>query len=147
MSIQIELDRKEVEREQVIFNYSMQAVTDNKSIRTFITDSINTSNFYMPEVIIKFAPLHYRIGGMTTKISTGTYFIQLNRNQDLATIQRTLFHEYVHVLQFHRSWLNTDGDIVEWRGSYYSWSLPWYVRPWEVNAEAYTNKLFKPDLN
>lgn len=147
MSIQIRLDHTVVEETPSILNYSMQDVTSNKSIRAFITDSINTSNFYIPKVIIKFAPLHYRIGGITTEISPGTYFIQLNRSHDLLTIQRTLFHEWVHVLQFHRGWLKDNDNIVEWKGDYYAWSLPWSLRPWEVNAEAYTNTLFKPDLN
>lgn len=128
--------------------YSIEEVLDNQSLRDFWNDSIAIPPYIKPKVVVKFAPLHYRIGGMTTKIENGIYFIQINPAWDLNTAQRTMLHEYVHVLQFHRGMLiEGPGNIVIWKGGFYTWSIPWHQRPWEIHAEKLTDKLFVSEVD
>ena len=112
----------------------------NPSIQRYIKDSINNNPFNQPQIYIQLEPLHPRLLGITYKLANNIYLIGLNplyRHQDL---QRTLFHELVHVKQLDRQHL--DRDL--WMGQPQDWSLPWHSRPWEQQAEAETRLLYKP---
>jgi hypothetical protein len=114
------------------------------SARQFSYDSLFYNPPYLPAIIeVKFAPLNFRVLGLTTRLSNGTYFIQLNKTYPLKTIQRTFFHELVHVYQFQRGLLREDGVFVYWKGQAYDWNSPWHMRPWEIHAEAMTDSLYK----
>ena len=95
---------------------------------------------------IKWAPLHPAILGLTTEVTDGIYFIQLNRGLTLEQTQKILMHELIHVYQFHYKLLeDLPNGSVKWMGEFYSWNLAWKDRPWEIHAEAWGNKLFVPD--
>ncbi len=132
-----------------IFKYTITDIVDNKSIQEFLTDSINFNPPYRGPVIkLKFAPLHPRIGGLTTQVTDRVYFIQINSFYPLFSARRILMHELVHVFQFEKGWLKElPGGVVLWKDDYYTWGVPWSQRPWEIQAEEWTEELFKIELD
>lgn len=120
---------------------------DNESIRTFIVDSLADNPFKEPFIKVKFGPLHHRIGGLTTRISENTYFIQINLGYSLESAQRILMHELIHVHQFNRGWLKELDNRIIWHGDLWSWDIPWADRPWEIQAEEWTDKLYQPEYD
>ena len=112
----------------------------NPSIQRYIKDSINHIPFNQPTIYIQLEPLHPRLLGITYKLASNTYLIGLNPLYSQQTLQRTLFHELVHVKQLDRGHLY--GSL--WMGKPQDWSLPWSSRPWEQQAERETHKLYKP---
>ena len=112
----------------------------NPSIQRYIKDSINRVPFNQPQIYIQLEPLHPRLIGITYKLANNLYLIGLNPLYSHLTLQRTLFHELVHVKQLDRQHLN--GSL--WMGLPQDWSLPWSSRPWEQQAERETDLLYKP---
>lgn len=117
-------------------------VYDNESIECFLTDSIMRAPYRPPVIRTELAPLHPRILGLTTEIGDNVYLIQLNSQYGLRQLQRTLFHELVHVYQFERNMLETGPGLVWWEGNIYTWLIPWAYRPWEIHAEHLTDELY-----
>jgi len=121
-------------------------ITNNKSILKFTKDSLLTYPYRIPpKIVTKLVPLKFDIIGLTTEISKGVYLIQLNPNYSTKILQRTMFHELVHVLQFEKGYLISKDRTVYWKGVKSSWMLPWNLRPWEIHAEKLTEKLFQFD--
>lgn len=112
----------------------------NPSIQRYLRDSINNNPFNQPQIYIQLEPLHPRLLGITYKLANNTYLIGLNPIYSHQDLQRTLFHELVHVKQLDRGHLY--GSL--WMGKPQDWSLPWHSRPWEQQAEAETRLLYKP---
>ena len=119
---------------------NIERMEKNPSIQQYIKDSINRVPFNQPQIYIQLEPLHPRLIGITYKLANNLYLIGLNPLYSHLTLQRTLFHELVHVKQLDRQHLN--GQL--WMGLPQDWSLPWSSRPWEQQAEAETHKLYKP---
>ena len=119
---------------------NIERMEKNPSIQRYIKDSINHIPFNQPTIYIQLEPLHPRLLGITYKLASNTYLIGLNPLYSQQTLQRTLFHELVHVKQLDRNHLY--GSL--WMGKPQDWSLPWSSRPWEQQAEAETHKLYKP---
>jgi hypothetical protein len=121
-------------------------IVNNESIQRFTKDSLL---FNLPRVspiiITKIAPLRFNIVGLTTEITKGVYLIQLNSMYPIETLQRTMFHELAHVLQFERGYLISRFGRVYWKGEESTWALPWNMRPWEIHAEKLTDELFQPN--
>lgn len=128
-----------------IYRYTISDLTDNKSIQDFVTDSLNHKGPYIrPTIRIKFAPLHTYIGGLTTQISQDVYFIQINSRYPLKAAQRILMHELIHVHQFNKGWLvELPNNRVLWKNDLWSWLTPWSERPWEIQAEEWSNRLYQ----
>lgn len=112
----------------------------NPSIQRYLRDSINNNPFNQPQIYIQLEPLHPRLLGITYKLAPNIYLIGLNPLYSHQTLQRTLFHELVHVKQLDRQHL----DRGLWMGQPQDWTLPWSSRPWEQQAEAETHLLYKP---
>jgi hypothetical protein len=126
--------------------FSLDEVLVNESIGNFVKDSLLRAPFASPYIEVKWAPLHPNVLGLTTEVADGIFFIQLSRGLTLEQTQRVLMHELIHVYQFHHNLLeDLPGHVVRWKGDLYRWSLPWKDRPWEINAEAWSDELFKPD--
>ena len=118
----------------------IERMEKNPSIQRYLKDSINRNPFNQPQIYIQLEPLHPRLLGITYKLAPNTYLIGLNPLYSHPTLQRTLFHELVHVKQLDRQHLN--GSL--WMGKPQDWSLPWSSRPWEQQAEAETELFYKP---
>jgi hypothetical protein len=124
---------------------TIQQVIQNESILSFVNDSLLKPPYKTVELEIKWGPLHPAILGLTTEIIDGTYFIQLNQGLTLEQTQRVLMHELIHVYQFHYNLLeDLPTDAVRWKDEIYYWSMPWRERPWEIHAEAWSDKLYVP---
>ena len=119
---------------------NIERMEKNPSIQRYLRDSINIAPFNKPTIYIQLEPLHPRLLGITYKLANNTYLIGLNPLYSQQTLERTLFHELVHVKQLDRNHLY--GSL--WMGKPQDWSLPWSSRPWEQQAEAETDKLYKP---
>lgn len=126
--------------------FTLNQVIKNESVLNFIQDSLLKPPYKTADLQIKWAPLHPAILGLTTEVTDGIYFIQLNRGLTLEQTQRILMHELIHVYQFHYKLLeDLPNGSVKWMGEFYSWNLAWKDRPWEIHAEAWSNRLFVPD--
>ena len=119
---------------------NIERMEKNPSIQRYIKDSINIAPFNQPQIYIQLEPLHPRLLGITYKLANNLYLIGLNPIYSHPILQRTLFHELVHVKQLDRQHLN--GHL--WMGQPQDWSLPWSSRPWEQQAERETELLYKP---
>ena len=119
---------------------NIERMEKNPSIQRYIKDSINIAPFNQPQIYIQLEPLHPRLLGITYKLANNLYLIGLNPIYSHPILQRTLFHELVHVKQLDRQHLN--GTL--WMGQPQDWSLPWSSRPWEQQAERETELLYKP---
>ena len=139
--IWLQINYKEPKRTQPRYTKpNIDLMEKNPSIQRYIKDSINRVPFNQPTIYIQLEPLHPRLLGITYKLQNNTYLIGLNPLYSQQTLQRTLFHELVHVKQLDRQHLN--GSL--WMGLPQDWSLPWSSRPWEQQAERETDLLYKP---
>jgi hypothetical protein len=96
---------------------------------------VNDTNLSV--TVIHDVPLGYGISGVTHYIKHGTYVILLRWPTSTQQSDYTLLHEWGHVLQMH------SGDLVEDRNSDWTWkgedvdfSIPWALRPWEIQADS-----------
>jgi len=139
--IWLQINYKEPKRTQPRYTKpNIDLMEKNPSIQRYIKDSINRVPFNQPQIYIQLEPLHPRLIGITYKLANNLYLIGLNPLYSQQTLQRTLFHELVHVKQLDRQHLN--GSL--WMGLPQDWSLPWSSRPWEQQAERETDLLYKP---
>lgn len=137
----LEINHQEPQRSQPRYvKPNIERMEKNQSIQEYIKDSINNNPFNQPQILIQLEPLHPRLIGITYKLQNNLYLIGLNPLYSHLTLQRTLFHELVHVKQLDRQHLNGD----QWMGKPQDWSLPWSSRPWEQQAEAETDLFYKP---
>ena len=120
-------------------------VINNESSQRFLRDSLlKNPPMRSPFIQTKMSPLDFRIVGLTTEVLPGVYLIQLNNNYPLEKLQRTWFHELVHVYQFENGLLKEGFGTVFWMGKLNTWLQPWANRPWEIHAEKFTDELFVP---
>lgn len=139
--IWLQINYKEPRRPQPRYTKpNIERMEKNPSIQRYIKDSINRVPFNQPQIYIQLEPLHPRLIGITYKLANNLYLIGLNPLYSQQTLERTLFHELVHVKQLDRQHLN--GSL--WMGLPQDWSLPWSSRPWEQQAERETDLLYKP---
>ena len=139
--IWLQINYKEPRRPQPRYEKpNIDLMEKNPSIQRYIKDSINRVPFNQPQIYIQLEPLHPRLIGITYKLQNNLYLIGLNPLYSQQTLERTLFHELVHVKQLDRQHLN--GSL--WMGLPQDWSLPWSSRPWEQQAERETDLLYKP---
>ena len=96
------------ERKDIIFfkRATISQVINNESAQRFLRDSLmQNPPFRVPFIQTKMSPLDFRIVGLTTEILPGVYLIQLNSRYSLEKLERTFFHELVHVYQFENNLL------------------------------------------
>lgn len=92
-------------------------------------------SFQNPIIIIKYAPLHPRIVGLTREISSGVFIVDLNPIYSEWKLERTLIHEITHVYQIYNGILKIEGECFVWKNQEYPFSTPYKTRPWEIDAE------------
>ena len=84
--------------------------------------------------------------GLATKISDDIYVVTINSNQPVKDIGITLAHELVHVKQMIRGQLKTNGRSEFWMGKRYSNKTSYMNRPWELEAFAKQEIMFRRAL-
>jgi len=142
-------DNKPQRAEVLIFKRAtVSEVVSNESSQRFIRDSLmQNPPFRVPFIQTKMSPLDFRIVGLTTEILPGVYLIQLNSRYNLEKLERTFFHELVHVYQFENNLLKEGLGLVLWNNQVFGWNQTWEDRPWEQHAEKLTDELFVPSIN
>lgn len=81
-------------------------------------------------------PLSYAISGITLYVNAKTFVILIASRQSDPRSDYTLLHEWGHVIQMH------DGELVDcgahwtWYGYEIDFSIPWGLRPWEIQADS-----------
>ena len=137
----LQINHEEPQRPQPRYvKPQINLMLQNPSIKEYMADSIQQYPFNKPQILIQLEPLHPRLLGITYKLQNNLYLIGLNPLYSHLTLQRTLFHELVHVKQL----VNRDLDGKLWKGQLQDWTLTWSSRPWEQQAEAETRLFYKP---
>ena len=137
----LEINHEEPQRSQPRYiKPNINRMLENPSIKEYMADSIQQYPFNPPQILIQLEPLYPGLLGITYKLKPNLYLIGLNPLYSHLTLERTLFHELVHVKQL----VNRDLDGNLWKGQLQDWTLPWSSRPWEQQAEAETRLFYKP---
>jgi hypothetical protein len=84
--------------------------------------------------------------GLANKISDDFYVVTINSNQQVKDIGITLAHELVHIKQMVRGQLKTNGRSEFWMGKRYSSKTSYMNRPWELEAFAKQEIMFRRAL-
>ena len=72
-----------------------------------------------------------------------TYLIVLKPLKDLQALGATLAHELTHVAQFAKGTLQLTPRGKLWKGKYYGRKTPYLDQPWEIQAFAKQEILFR----
>jgi hypothetical protein len=96
---------------------------------------------YAPEAKVYFIldqPLAYGILGITNKLASHTYLVQIHSMNPM--IRETLYHEMGHVIDAELGRLDFRGDM-KWDGIKCNFKQDWSVRPWEISANEWRDCL------
>ena len=72
-----------------------------------------------------------------------TYLVVLKPVKDLQVLGATLAHELTHVAQFANGTLQVTPKGKKWKGKFYPTSHPYLDQPWEVQAFARQEIVFR----
>lgn len=72
-----------------------------------------------------------------------TYLVVLKPVKDLQAMGATLAHELTHVAQFAKGTLQLRPRGKVWKGKYYGRKVPYLDQPWEIQAFAKQEILFR----
>jgi len=72
-----------------------------------------------------------------------TYLIVLRPTKDLLALGITLAHELTHVAQFAKGMLKVTPRGKKWRGKFYPSGYPYLQQPWEIQAFAKQEIVFR----
>jgi hypothetical protein len=72
-----------------------------------------------------------------------TYLVVLKPVKDLQALGATLAHELTHVAQFAKGTLQLRPRGKVWKGRYYGRRVPYLDQPWEIQAFAKQEILFR----
>ena len=128
-----------------LYGQKFQAQPKTKHLITSTVKQWAQQNFLpiphpQPTIYIAYAPLHYRMLGMTRKIAPNTYMIDLNGFYDSTRLERTIIHELVHVLQMQEGRLEVHAEHILWLDQPWKFNTPYTKRPWEIEATKATRE-------
>lgn len=72
-----------------------------------------------------------------------TYLVVLKPNKDICALGITLAHELTHVAQFARGTLQVTPKGKRWKGKFYGRNVAYLQQPWEVDAFAKQELIFR----
>lgn len=72
-----------------------------------------------------------------------TYLVVLRPVKDIAVLGATLAHELTHVAQFAKGTLQLTPRGKLWKGKYYGRKVPYLDQPWEIQAFAKQEIVFR----
>jgi hypothetical protein len=72
-----------------------------------------------------------------------TYLVVLKPTRDLLALGATLAHELTHVAQFAKGTLQLTPRGKLWKGKYYGRRVPYLDQPWEIQAFAKQEIVFR----
>jgi hypothetical protein len=86
--------------------------------------------------VIHDVPLSYAISGITLYVDVKTFVILIASKQSDPRSDYTLLHEWGHVFQMYSKDLIDHGSYWTWKGHEIDFSIPWGLRPWEIQADS-----------
>jgi hypothetical protein len=72
-----------------------------------------------------------------------TYLVVIKPTRDLMSLGATLAHELTHVAQFAKGTLKLTPKGKRWKGKYYGRNVPYLSQPWEIQAFAQQEIVFR----
>ena len=93
-------------------------------------------------IILKpYSPLHPAVNGLTYQIAPKMYIIDINFLVSEKKLRKwTLLHELGHVLDINSGKLTQ--HPAKWMGKKIKNDLPWDIRPWEISADMWAEKMW-----
>ena len=86
--------------------------------------------------VIHDVPLSYAISGIALYVDAKTFVILIASKQSDPKSDYTLLHEWGHVIQMNDKDLVDHGSYWTWKGHEIDFSIPWGLRPWEIQADS-----------
>ena len=86
--------------------------------------------------VIHDVPLSYAISGITLYVNEETFVILIASKHGDPRSDYTLLHEWGHVIQMYSGELVDHGTCWTWYGHEIDFSIPWGLRPWEIQADS-----------
>jgi hypothetical protein len=83
------------------------------------------------------------LGATVPMTGINTYLIVLRPTKDLLALGITLAHELTHVAQFAKGMLKVTPRGKKWRGKFYPSGYPYLQQPWEIQAFAKQEIVFR----
>jgi hypothetical protein len=72
-----------------------------------------------------------------------TYLVVIKPTKDFVSLGVTLAHELTHVAQFAKGTLKLTPKGKRWKGKYYGRNVPYLSQPWEIQAFAQQEIVFR----
>jgi len=94
-------------------------------------------------LMVKVDPEMTELGVTVPMIGINTYLIVLRPTKDLLALGITLAHELTHVAQFAKGMLKVTPRGKKWRGKFYPLGYPYLQQPWEIQAFAKQEIVFR----
>ena len=83
------------------------------------------------------------MGATVPLLGIDTYLVVIKPTRDFHVLGSTLAHELVHVRQLVRGTLKITSRGRTWQGKFYSKKTPYLQQPWEIQAFAQQEILFR----
>ena len=94
-------------------------------------------------LMVKVDPEMTELGVTVPMVGINTYLIVLRPTKDLLALGITLAHELTHVAQFAKGMLKVTPRGKKWRGKFYPSGYPYLQQPWEIQAFARQEIVFR----
>ena len=94
-------------------------------------------------LMIKVDPEMTELGVTIPMTGINTYLIVLRPTKNLLALGITLAHELTHVAQFAKGILKVTPRGKKWRGKFYPAGYPYLQQPWEIQAFARQEIVFR----
>ena len=94
-------------------------------------------------LMVKVDPEMTELGVTVPMTGINTYLIVLRPTKDLLALGITLAHELTHVAQFAKGMLKVTPRGKKWRGKFYPSGYPYLQQPWEIQAFASQEIVFR----
>lgn len=83
------------------------------------------------------------MGSTVPMLMINTYLVVIKPTRDFHVLGTTLSHELVHVRQLARGLLKITPKGRMWNGKFYSKKMPYLQQPWEIQAFAQQEIVFR----
>ena len=113
-----------------------EVVLAHRAAKSFIGDSTITI------ILIPYAPLNEYINGLAYQISPKMFIIHISYLLS-SKIERkwTILHELGHIIDISNGTLHQYPP--KWKGKKIKNNLPYDIRPWEISADIWAEKMWK----
>jgi len=94
-------------------------------------------------LVVKVDPDLVEMGTTIPLTGIDTFLVVLKPNRNWVTLGVTLAHELTHVAQFAKGYLRPTAKGTMWKGRLYKANHPYLDQPWEIQAFARQEIVFR----